>query len=388
MTASYVIDKTGNVRRARRSAAVPIALGPFGRWLCAQGIGARDITEAVVDAYVSEIPVPERRSIGEILRELLAVLRESGICRPLSLAAGGASQQILNEFRQYLVGERGLAARTIENYTEAAQAFVASRATDDSRPVKEWTTADVLTFVQRRSVNRPSVHMQWLGTGLRAFLRYLCFRGYTDRDLSECVPRIAHWRLATLPNFLSPEQLDRILLHCRQDTAAGRRDRAVLLLLARLGLRAEEIRRLELDDIHWQRGELSIRGKGRGPEPMPLPQDVGEALAAYLAHGRPASNSRSVFVRLRAPHRPYKDGGTAIGSIVRRAMREAVIDAPSKGTHIFRHTLATEMLRGGASLREIGHLLRHRHEDTTRLYAKVDLARLRTLALPWPGGAL
>jgi site-specific recombinase XerD len=318
---------------------------------------------------------------------LLAVLRESGLCRPLALDAGSTHQQLLNEYHRYLLTERGLAERTIEHYIEAAQAFLVSRAADDARVVKEWSAADILTFVQRRSIYRPSVHMQQLCTGLRVFLRYLCFRGHIDGDLSKCVPRIAHWRLATLPKSLSAEQIDRMLLGCRRNTGGGRRDYAVLLLLSRLGLRAEELRRLTLDDIHWQRGELTVRGKSRGPEPMPLPQDVGEALAAYLTHGRPASGSRSVFVRLTPPHDAYGNSN-AFGHLVRHAMRRAAVDAPSKGTHIFRHTLATEMLRGGASLREIGHLLRHRDEDTTRLYAKVDLVRLRTLALPWPGGAL
>ena len=382
-----LIDEAGVVRRARRPAGIRVVLGPFGRWLEAQGLGAGDITEAVIDTYVEQTTAPGQGDTRRALRELLAVLRESGLCRPLALEAGSTHQQLLNEYRRYLLTERGLAERTIEHYTEAAQAFLVSRAADDARVIKEWTAADVLTFVQRRSIYRPSVHMQQVCSGLRAFLRYLCFRGHIDCDLSKCVPRIAHWRLATLPKSLSAEQIERMLLGCRRDTGGGRRDYAVLLLLSRLGLRAEELRRLTLDDIHWQRGELTVRGKGRGPEPMPLPEDVGEALAAYLTHGRPASGSRSVFVRLTPPHEAYGNSD-AFGHIVRHAMRRAAVDAPSKGTHIFRHTLATEMLRSGASLREIGHLLRHRDEDTTRLYAKVDLVRLRTLALPWPGGVL
>ena len=382
-----LIDEAGVVQRARRPVGIRVVLGPFGRWLEAQGLGAGDITEAVIDTYVEQTTAGGQGDTRRALRELLAVLRESGLCRALALEAGSTHQQLLNEYRRYLLTERGLAERTIEHYTEAAQAFLVSRAADDARVIKEWTAADVLTFVQRRSIYRPSVHMQQVCSGLRAFLRYLCFRGHIDFDLSKCVPRIAHWRLATLPKSLSAEQIERMLLGCRRDTGGGRRDYAVLLLLSRLGLRAEELRRLTLDDIHWQRGELTVRGKGRGPEPMPLPADVGEALAAYLTHGRPASGSRSVFVRLTPPHEAYGNSD-AFGHIVRHAMRRAAVDAPSKGTHIFRHTLATEMLRSGASLREIGYLLRHRDEDTTRLYAKVDLVRLRTLALPWPGGVL
>lgn len=387
MTTLDLIDGAGVLQRAPRPAAVRVALGPFGRWLEARGLAVRDINEAVIDAYLKQIAERGRGSTRTALRELLAVLRESGACRPLALDAGSAHQQLLNEYRRYLITERGLAERTIEHYSEAAQAFLVSRAADDARPVEGWNAADVLTFVQRRSAYRPPVHMQQLCTGLRAFLRYLCFRGHIECDLSKYIPRIARWRLATLPKFLSAEQVRRMLLGCRRDTAGGHRDYAVLLLLWRLGLRAEELRRLTLDDIHWQRGELTVRGKCHGPEPMPLPQDVGQALAAYLTHARPASDSRNVFVRLTPPHEAYGDSKT-FGYIVSRAMRRAAVDAPSKGAHIFRHTLATELLRGGASLREIGHLLRHRDEDTTRLYAKVDLVRLRTLALPWPGGVL
>ena len=300
-----LIDQAGVVQRARRPVGIRVVLGPFGRWLEAQGLGAGDITEAVIDTYVEQTTAGGQGDTRRALRELLAVLRESGLCRALALEAGSTHQRLLNEYHRYLLTERGLAERTIEHYTEAAQAFLVSRAADDARAVKEWTAADVLTFVQRRSIYRPSVHMQQVCSGLRAFLRYLCFRGHIDFDLSKCVPRIAHWRLATLPKSLSAEQIERMLLGCRRDTGGGRRDYAVLLLLSRLGLRAEELRRLTLDDIHWQRGELTVRGKGRGPEPMPLPQDVGEALAAYLTHGRPASGSRSVFVRLTPPHDAY-----------------------------------------------------------------------------------
>jgi len=292
---------------------------------------------------------------------------------------------LVADFRQYLVTERGLAARTIEHYTDAARIFLEARCKEDDRPAGGWTAADVLRFIQCRAQVRRPVHMQQLCVGLRSFLRYLRFSGATERDLASSIPRIAHWRLATIPKSLAQAQVQTVLAHCDRGTAVGRRNFAILLLLSRLGLRANEVRCLLLEDIDWAGGQLTIRGKGRGPEPMPLPTDVGEALAAYLSDGRPTSTSRIVFLRAVPPYTQLVDG--TVSSIICSVVTSAGIQVPSRGAHIFRHTLATQMLRGGATLREIGQLMRHRDEDTTRIYAKVDLARLRTLAMPWLGGA-
>jgi integrase/recombinase XerD len=177
----------------------------------------------------------------------------------------------------------------------------------------------------------------------------------------------------------------RLLARINRRTAVGRRDYAILLLLARLGLRSGEVVFLELDDINWKDGSFSVRGKGGRRFQLPLPADVGEAIVAYVRHGRPTSNSRRVFLRAKAPFRGFL-GPSAVGSIVRHALLRAGIDAPTTGAHQFRHGLATEMLRHGASLSEIGELLGHRSPETTKIYTKVDLDALRTLALPWPGG--
>ncbi len=293
--------------------------------------------------------------------------------------------RLVADFRQYLLTERGLAARTIEHYTEAAQIFLEARSREDDRDLSTWAAADVLRFIQRRAQVRRPVHMQRLCVGLRCFFRYLRFCGATERDLVASIPRIARWRLATIPKALAQVQVQSVLAYCDRGTAVGRRNYAILLLLSRLGLRAHEVRSLLLEDIDWRGGQLTIHGKGRGPEPMPLPTDVGEALAAYLSDGRPHSTSRSVFLRAVPPYVQLADG--TVSSIICELVASAGVQAPSRGAHIFRHTLATQMLRGGASLREIGQLLRHRDEDTTRIYAKVDLARLRMLAMPWLGGA-
>jgi site-specific recombinase XerD len=298
----------------------------------------------------------------------------------------GPDQILEGDFQQYLVKERGLAARTVEHYMEAAHVFLNARSDEDERDPSAWTAADVLTFVLRCARSDRPRHMQQLCSGLRCFLRYLRFRGEIHRDLADSVPRIAHWRLATLPKSLTRAQVRQVLAHCNRHTSVGRRNYAVLMLLVRLGLRAHEICSLMLDDIDWRSGQLTIRSKGTGPEPMPLSTDVGKALAAYLKDGRPPSSSRVVFVRMVPPHTPLADS-KSVTSIAARALRVAGVDSPCKGAHVFRYTLGTQMLRDGASLREIGQVLRHKSEDTTRLYAKVDLVRLRTLAMPWPGGA-
>lgn len=369
------------------AAAAVASVDQFGRWLEACGLKPRDVDEQMLDRYIQRNSARLHSSTRIALRHLLDVLREVDACPPPAPVARAPDRILEDDFGAYLAKERGLAARTVEHYTEAARIFLAACSAEERRDRSTWTAADVLTFVRRRAQVRRPVHMQQLCTGLRAFLRYLRFRGDIKRDLASSVPRIARWRLATLPKSLSRAQVQQVLTHYKhRHTAVGRRNYAVLMLLVRLGLRAHEIWSLTLDDIDWRNGHLTIRSKGTGAELMPLPADVGKALAAYLTDGRPASNSRAVFVRLHPPHTQLAGSGS-VTTIAARTFRAAGVDAPCKGAHVFRYTLATQMLRDGASLREIGQVLRHRDEDTTRIYAKVDLTRLRTLALPWPGGA-
>lgn len=358
----------------------------FGRWLDQSAIKLCDVDEQLIERYVVQRPELLHRGTHVALRRLLIALREDGASPPVVSVPPTPSKILEADFRLHLVKQRGLAPRTIEHYTEAARILLAALFGHGQNDPSQWTAADVLTFVRQHAQARRPVHMQHLCTGLRAFLRYLRFCGKTQRDLASSVPKIACWRLATLPKSLSPAQAECVLAHCDRYTVVGRRNYAVLMLLVRLGLRANEVRLLTLEDIDWRNGQLTIRGKGRGPEQMPLPRDVGKALTAYLAHGRPPSTSRAIFVRMVPPHTQFPSGD-AITTIAADAIEAAGVDAPSKGAHVFRHTLATNMLRDGASLKEIGQVLRHRDEDTTRIYAKVDLMRLRTLAQPWPGGA-
>ena len=223
-------------------------------------------------------------------------------------------------------------------------------------------------------------------TALRSFLRYARYLGEVTLDLAAAVPIVANWSMTSIPRAISANQVSQLLASIDRSTAIGRRDYAVLLLLARLGLRSGSIALLELDDIDWKTGRLYVRGKAAQRLELPLPTDVGKAIAAYLRRGRPASTSRRVFLRAKAPNRGIQ-GASGIGSIVRHSLERAGIDAPTRGAHQFRHGLACAMLRHGASLGEIGELLGHRNPQTTTIYAKVDLKALRALALPWPRGA-
>jgi integrase/recombinase XerD len=217
-------------------------------------------------------------------------------------------------------------------------------------------------------------------------LHYARHRGDITLDLAAAIPSVANWSMSSIPRAIPADAVRQLLASINRQTAMGRRDYAILLLLARLGLRASEVAGLELDDLDWEAGQLTVRGKRGRRAALPLPVDVGAAIAAYLRRGRPRTTSRRVFLRRRAPLHGF-DHASAIGCVVRHALERAGISAPTKGAHQFRHGLATQMLRGGASLTEIGEILRHRSPETTTIYAKVDLDALRTIALPWPGGA-
>jgi len=243
---------------------------------------------------------------------------------------------------------------------------------------------DVSRFVLQAVKERGRDHAQLVTTTLRSFLDFLYMEGQLRSPLRAAVPTVASWRHLDLPGFLEPEQVERLLRSCDRSNVGGRRDYAILLLLARLGLRAHEVRHLTLDDIKWASGEVLIRGKGGREDRLPLPPDVGRAVAAYLKDGRPRCSCRRVFVRLLAPH----EGLTSptIASVVERALTRAQISSTHRGAHLLRHSLATRMLRGGASLTQIGQILRHQRTDTTEIYARVDQNALRALAQPWPGG--
>jgi site-specific recombinase XerD len=215
-------------------------------------------------------------------------------------------------------------------------------------------------------------------------LRFLIAKGYCTVELEEAIPTLAHWRLAALPRYLQPEEVERLFTSCNRSTPLGRRDRAILLLLARLGLRAGDVVHLRLSDIDWKNASIQVCGKSRRQTRLPLTHEVGQAIVDYLQDGRPPSSADTVFLRCRAPFRPL-GSHSAVSIVVRRALRRAGVVRPSRGAaHLLRHSVATSMLREGASLEDIAGVLRHSSIETTQIYAKVDIAALRQIAQPWP----
>ena len=356
----------------------------FSRWLEGRSLEPGEVTDALVAAFLAH-----RRRRGythflspRALGPLVRYLRDLEVVpTPRPTVASSSIDRFVGDYAQYLAGERGLTASTIRRYTDFAREFVAVRR--DGPQCERLRPADITGFVLREARRCSIGHCKHQVCALRSMLRYLYATGRIRRDLTGCVPAIAGWRLAWLPKALEPEQVQRVLRSTDARSPVGRRDAAIVRLLLRLGLRAGDVATLTLDDLDWRAGVLSLRGKGRRESRLPLPQDVGRALASYLRDGRPPTSSRRVFLRSRAPHGALGSGGVI--AAVRQVLRRAGVDRG--GSHLLRHTAATQMLRHGASLPEIGHVLRHRHVDTTAIYAKVDLASLRTLAQRWPGGA-
>jgi site-specific recombinase XerD len=321
------------------------------------------------------------------LRTLLQHLRQIGVI-PAPTPAIDATElsRVAQRFGGYLAQERGLSSATVINYLPEVRRFLSWRFAAGAIHLGELRVPDVTRFVSRHAHAFSPGRVKLILTALRSFFRFLRLRGDTALDLASSVLSVADWRLARVPQWIPAAQVKEILHHCDRQTRVGQRDYTIVLLLARLGLRAGEVVGLTLDDIDWEAGTLLVRGKGGRQDRLPLPRDVGQAVATYLRQGRPPCGSRRVFICARAPRHGFTSS-VAVCTIVRRALARAGLHPPSTGAHLFRHTLATEMLRRGASLAEIGEILRHRHPDTTAIYAKVDLRALRAVAPPWPGGA-
>ena len=364
-------------------------LGHLSEWLRQRNLGATDLDERLIDRFRRHRVRRGRvdRATVPTCRALLAFLRETGrVLVPDEVIEHSALDRLEHDFAHYLTCERGLVAATLLNYVPIARCFLRERFGDAAPRLDELSPRDVHQFVLRQSRIVSRKRAQLIVSALRSFLRYLYVRGDITTELAAVVPTVASWRLTELPKALPPAQVEHLLHSCDRGTPAGRRDYAILLLLARLGLRAGEVVAMTLDDIDWESGVVIVRGKGARHESLPLPQDVGEALVDYLRHARPRCDTRRVFVRLHAPRCGFASS-CAIEDVVHRALARAGLDPAFKGAHLLRHSLATRLLKHGASLAEIGELLRHRRPETTQIYAKVDLASLRALVQPWPGGA-
>jgi site-specific recombinase XerD len=364
-------------------------LSDLSQWLHRQRLQATDLTMPTLRRYLRSRHrrFRPRRDEMSILRKLLHLLHTQGLLPNKTLPPpNNPRQRVEHDFDRYLSEECGLSMATRINYRVFIQRFLSAHF--GAKPVRFTAlhAKDVVRFIRNQAPHLNAKRAGLMVTALRSFFRYLRHRGDITTDLAACVPSIANWQLSSLPKFLQPHQVQQVLKQCDRRIARGRRDYAILLLLSRLGLRACEIVSLTLDDIHWQAGEITIQGKGNRMARLPLPPDVGQAIAAYLKKDRPPCSTRHVFIRLRAPRRGFANS-EAISTLVARTLKRAGIDSPHTGAHLFRHTLATQMLRQGASLADIAHLLRHRSFNTTTLYAKVDLMALQALAQPWPGGA-
>lgn len=374
-----------------QSARIQIRLiADFSRWIARQGLKVCRVRQPIIDRYLRSRyrRYRPRREDRSTLNRVLALLREKGIVRDsIPTTIHTPLQQIEDDFKRYLAQERGLSRAAQVNYLPFILKFLHEHFGRGPLRFTRLCAKDVIGFVQRHAPHLGPKRAGLMGTALRTFLRYLQLRGDIAIDLAACVPTVANWRLSTLPKFLQPHQVQCVLDHCDRQTPQGQRDYAILLLLARLGVRACEVVALTLDDINWNAAELTIEGKGSRRAKLPLPHDVGEALAYYLKQGRPPCSSRRVFIRLKAPLQGFANS-IAISTLVARALKRAGVESPCTGAHLFRHTLATQMLQQGASLEEISQLLRHQSFNTTTLYAKVDLTALRPLAQPWPGGGL
>lgn len=366
----------------------------FVQWTMVKQLPANDLKEFHLTQFVERSPGRKKAQVNlelAALRPFFRYLRTQNEIQPSSPIATTPVDDLEHRYTHYLLGERGLAENSIRVYLPFIHDFL----TDRVAKVGDYTFLEILDaqtvqdFLLDRVHDRSSEYSRLLATSLRSFLRFLYLRGETQIDLSLCVPTVRRWSQTQPHTLLSPEEVERILSAVDRSTPKGRRDYAILLLLARLGLRAGEIVFMELKDILWRTGEIVVRGKGKKRDHLPLPSEVGEAVALYLCQDRGTSRSRQVFLRNLAP-RVGLAGPGAVGHIVRYTLARAGLNTPcGSAAHLFRHSLATKMIRNGASITEISEILRHRCRKSTETYAKVDFRSLREVARPWPvkGGA-
>lgn len=359
----------------------------LSRWLQQQSLPLMALDEQRVKQFLTDY---RRNRVGHggepTCRMLLSYLRELGsIPPPVEVIDDTPLRRIECGYTHYLVAERGLTAATVTNYSPTVHRFLKERFGTEEVRLGELSPQDVHRFLLRHAPAVSRGRVKLMVTALRSFFGFLRQRGEITMDLAGAIPTVPNWRLTGLPQPLGPEQVEALLASCDRQTVVGQRDYAILLLLARLGLRAGEVVALTLDDLDWEAGTLTVRGKGDRQEHLPLPQDVGEAVANYLHQSRPRCATRRVFIRLHAPLCGFSTS-VAIDDVVRRALVRTDLAPACKGAHLLRHSLATRLLDSGASLEEIGQLLRHAHPQTTEIYAKVDWHALRALAQPWPGG--
>jgi site-specific recombinase XerD len=361
-------------------------VGRLGRWMEIVDLEVSQLDATSIEAFVRSLRddgarrVPGVRSFTPLLdylrsRDLLVVKV------PVTTPVDG----LLSDYRTWLVLDRGLAAPTVLRYENLARRFLKERAAEDgSRFIEDLAGTHVVGFLLRESARLSVGAAKGRVAELRSLLRFLYLKGLTVTALASAVPPVAGWHDTGIPSGLAADDVQLLLDGCERDVASGMRDFAILLLVARLGLRSAEVARLELGDVDWRAGEIVVRGKARRRDRLPVPSDVGSTLATYVSEVRPPTTIRQVFLTLTAPVRAIRPD--LVSDVARRACQRAGL--PQAGAHRLRHALATEMLRRGATLVEVSQVLRHRDLATTAIYAKVDLGTLRSVAQPWPGAAL
>jgi site-specific recombinase XerD len=360
-------------------------VGRLNRWLVLEGLSVAEFTPQRAEQFLvawraaGQQRVPTMRTLVPLFDHL----REQRVLAPEQALPVTPLAELLGRYGRYLVHDRGLAPLTVLRYLRMARRFLVRRAsqTGGETGVEGLDGAEINGYLLECCSRLVIESAKREAADLRALLRFLYLQGLTATDLGSAVPPVAGWRDTRLPATMTTTQVAALLDSCDRSRPAGLRDLAVLSLLARLGLRSGEVAALQLGDIDWRAGEILVRGKARRDERLPLTVEAGEAIAAYLRHGRPPSQCPKAILTCYAPFRGIHP--SSITRVVYRACRRAGL--PPVGGHRLRHALATEMLRRGGDLVEISQVLRHRDLATTSVYAKLDRTALRTVARPWPG---
>lgn len=378
-------EENGYQRQTIRRRIVGAA--QFAGWVEASGWTVPELDSTILDAFGRHLAGEDRLrcSSGDFTvrflaaRHFLHFLQVRGIAAaPAVVSTRPAPPAMLCDFRAWMLSQRGVSERTLNGY----HAVLLDLLKTLGEQAELFTAKGLREFVLERVHRHNPASARNVVTAVRMLVRFLIATDRCEPGLYAAIPTIAAWRLSTLPRYLPSEDVERVIGACDVSTPRGARDKAVILLLARLGLRASDVAGLSFDDIEWRTGTLMVTGKNRRQARLPLPQEVGDALLYYLEHGRPHARTAKLFISTLAPLRPLAQ--PTISQIAARALRRAGIDAPVFGAHVFRHSLATTMLRQGASLEAIGEVLRHASVETTAHYAKVDHPLLQTVALPWP----
>ncbi len=363
-------------------------IAKFSQWLHLHNISVNDITHKHIQLFFQGKNYKDALKTGCVsaLKQLYDFLQEIEVCQTIKQPMSQTHiQQVIDSFGQYLLDDKGLSHRTFVQYAPTIKIFLTRCFGKKAVNLSALTGQDVVSFVQHQATHLAIARMKVTTNALRSFLRYAVYHDSINASIIDSVPTVASWSMTDIPKAISQEQIQAILNSCDRNTLIGKRDYAIFMLLIHLGLRSGEIISLTLDSIDWDLGSILIAGKGGHITELPLPEEVGTAIVDYLQNGRPQCPDRTLFLRALAPIRRLGAQQT-IATIVYAAVNRAGITTPTHGAHQFRHALASNMLRKGASLTEIGSILRHQHSKTTNIYAKVDLIALKSLSMPWPTG--